>query len=137
MPNLQDLRRRNLKALIKEWDGPTNLATKLGHSGPSYLSQLVSGNRPITENTARAIEVKLALPPRWLDGETHERKAQLNVSLLNQVMKAASIAVEEVGVRMSPSRMADLVTLIYEEADAKGALDEAFVLKVVKLMSKE
>lgn len=64
---IMEVRRKRLGTLIKQWGGPTNLANKLGLSGPSYLSQLRSKNRPITEKVARGIEAKLQLPPGWFD----------------------------------------------------------------------
>lgn len=51
--NKQIIRKENLRLLLIQWGGPTNLAKKLKYSGPSYLSQLLSGNRPFSEKTAR------------------------------------------------------------------------------------
>lgn len=42
MPDLQAVRKRNLRALIKEHGGPSQLAKQLGYAGPSYLSQLLT-----------------------------------------------------------------------------------------------
>jgi len=41
-------RRVNLWLLTAQWGNATTLAGKLGHSGPSYISQMLSGLRPIT-----------------------------------------------------------------------------------------
>lgn len=43
------------------------MAFELGYSNGSYLSQLTSQHRPITEKTARGIEAKLGLPANCLD----------------------------------------------------------------------
>jgi DNA-binding transcriptional regulator YdaS (Cro superfamily) len=59
--DMQEVRRASLKVLIAQWGGPTSLAKKLGLSGPSYLSQLLSGLRPITEKCARKTEDALEL----------------------------------------------------------------------------
>ena len=67
----QTTRLKNLKLLVRQWGGPASLAKKLKLSGPSYLSQLLSGHRPITEKTARkfetvAREVELVHPALFL-----------------------------------------------------------------------
>jgi hypothetical protein len=138
MPDLQALRKKNLKALIKQWDGPTNLAKKLGYSGPSYLSQLVGSQKPITEKTARYVESTLDLPPGWLDLDQHpdrQGKAErVNSSLVARVMLTVGAAVEDAGLKLSPGRMADLVAFAYEHAVVDGAVDDECIRKLVKLL---
>lgn len=46
----------------------SRLSEALGYRSKSLVSELLTGARPITERTARGIEVKLKLPEGWLDG---------------------------------------------------------------------
>ena len=63
MKTVYDIRRENLRALMKTWGGPTSLAKKLGHANGSYLAQIGGPNprREISEKVAREIETKLGL----------------------------------------------------------------------------
>ena len=63
---IQSIRRRSLAVLVEDAGGQDALADKLGVSG-SYVSQLVSAGRPITEKTARKYEALLSKPPGWMD----------------------------------------------------------------------
>lgn len=136
--SLQELRRKNLRSLIKQWDGPSNLANKLHHSGPSYLSQLVSGRRPITEKTARAIEAVLELPAGWLDADqSAAATVRIDPTLINAVMRAVMGALEEARVHLTPNRLADLVSLVYTDAAEHGRVNETLVARVVRLLTKE
>lgn len=58
-------RRKNLRRLSEDM-GQEELAHRLGCSG-SYVSQLITATRPITEKTARKYEARLGKPPGWLD----------------------------------------------------------------------
>lgn len=136
---LQDVRRRNLRALIKQWGGPSTLAKKLQHSGPSYLSQLVSGNRPVTEKTARAIEAALDLPTGWLDEEPETRtnsQFRVDTELLGRVMATVNELLEELSASVNAEKMAEIVSLVYEDAQAKRDVDEGFANRIVKLATK-
>lgn len=137
MPDLQALRKKNLKALIKQWDGPTNLAKKLGYSGPSYLSQLIGPNKPVTEKTARFVEKTLNLPPGWLDAEhvaKPDHNGQVNTTLVARVLLSVGAAVEDAGLRLTPTRMAELVSVAYEWAAAKNEVDDEYIQRLVKLI---
>jgi hypothetical protein len=56
MKSTYDIRRENLRTLIKTWGGPTSLAKKLGHANGSYLAQIAGPHprRDISEKVARA-----------------------------------------------------------------------------------
>jgi hypothetical protein len=139
MTDLQGRRKRNLKALIKQWEGPTNLAKKLQYSGPSYLSQMIGPNKPITEKTARYVEETLSLPAGWLDADhaTHTGPhTRIDTTLLNRVMQSVGAALEDVKIRLPPTRMADLVGLAYEHAMEHG-VDDVYIGRLVRLTLKE
>ena len=52
---MNDTRLANLRALLKEWDGPTNLSKRLGYRSPAFLVQIAGPNpsRTLSEKTAR------------------------------------------------------------------------------------
>lgn len=136
--DVHELRKKNLKALVRQWEGPTNLARKLGYQGPSYVSQMVSGNRPITEKTARAIERALDLPTGYLDTahdiKTTARAVVLDTQLISRVVSTVGIALEEAHVKLHPDKFAELVTMVYEEAARTGQVDETFIQRIIKLV---
>jgi hypothetical protein len=136
--DIHDVRKKNLKALVAQWDGPTNLAKQLGYTGPSYVSQMVSGNRPITEKTARQIEAKLDLATGWLDaahpGVPAARAAVLDTADLARIISLLTTALEEARVKMQPAKFAELVAMVYEDAQERGRIDEKFINRVIGLV---
>lgn len=136
MRDVQATRRANLRMVVDQWDGPTNLAKKLSLSGPSYLSQLTHGNRPFTEKTARGFEDKLGLPRGWFDEERDPFGVRVDNGLLEQCVLAVAGAAEDIGVNVPAAVMADLVTLVYEQAEKTGAVDESLARRLVKLTTK-
>jgi hypothetical protein len=140
MPDLQALRKRNLRALIKQWEGPSNLAKKLHYSGPSYLSQMIGPGKPITEKTARFIEATLSLPSGWMDADHAVQTGQhtrVDTTVINRVMCVVGAALQDAGVQLSPPRLADLVGLAYEHAVEHGEVDDDYIARLVKLIIKE
>lgn len=123
MPNLQALRKKNLRALIKQWDGPTNLAKKLGYSGPSYLSQMIGEHKPITEKTARFVETTLDPPAGWLDNDNHD-SGRADTANVARVLLAVGAAIENTGAKVSPGRLADIATFVYEHLCRNGVVDD-------------
>jgi hypothetical protein len=137
--DVHDRRKRNLKLLVQQWDGPTNLAKKLGYAGPSYVSQMVSGNRPITEKAARQIEDKASLPTGWLDQDNRPpgkngRPAAVDTDLISRIITTIGTVLEEEGVQLHPSKFSELVALVYEDAATHGRTDDAFVSRLVRLL---
>jgi DNA-binding transcriptional regulator YdaS (Cro superfamily) len=136
--DIHEIRKKNFKALVAQWEGPTNLAKKLGYTGPSYVSQMVSGNRPITEKTARQIEAKLDLAIGWLDtahtGPQAARPAILDTTDLARIISLLTTALEEARVKMQPAKFAELVAMVYEDAQERGRIDEKFINRVIGLV---
>lgn len=135
-----DIRLANLKSLIVQWGGPTSLAKKLEFSGPSFLSQMVGGIRPLTEKTARKIEQKLGLAPGWMD-QDHDtsgntvRAAAIDDSLITKTVSLVGAKLQESNIQVRPDKFAELVSLAYGEACRSGGnLDENFVGRLVQLM---
>lgn len=130
-PSVFDIRRANLRALIAQHDGPTNLARRLGLAGPSYLSQIVSGHRNLQEKTARKWEELLGLQVGALDiaGAAQPVDIDLAVAIMHTVGRIA----EDERKMLRPAQFAQIVELVWEDARAKGAADENFVRRLVHL----
>ena len=135
MDNVYEVRRGNLRKLMATWGGPTTLAAKLKHANGSYLAQLAGPHpsRELSEKTARQIEHALGLPGGWLDHQ-HSDAQPLDDTVLAVCIRAVTAALDSGRVRPPPDRFADLVSLAYEHAQTTGAVDEAFILKLVRLM---
>lgn len=139
MPSTYDIRRDNLRKLIREWHGPTSLAKKLGHSSGSYLAQLAGPNpsRDISERTAREIESKLDLPSGWMDRENANNlhpSRSLDEAGISDAVRLVSSCLRDAGLRPDPEKTAMLVTLVYERRVDTGAVDESYVKRLIKLM---
>lgn len=132
--DLSRTRIENLKVLLVQWGGPTVLARKLQYSGPSYLSQLLSGNRPFTEKTARMIEASLDLPSLWLD-RAHNMTTDIDPELLSAVVSQVSAALPPKGI-VAPRQVSEVIALVYENAKATGQVDEEYIKRLMKLLDK-
>ncbi len=132
-------RQKNLRALIAQWGGGEALAKKLGYANPSYLSQMSTGYRPISEKTARKLEAKLALPVGWLDREhaTESPKPpqpeKVDASLFAKVVVLVGAQMSEQGVQLTVAKFEEVVAFVYELAANTGKADEALVRRVLKM----
>lgn len=77
--NITETRRRRLRELI---DGPFNgvvlqLANRLDMK-PPQLHRWLNGGQGMREDSARAIEIKLKLPRRWLDDDGLSLSSNIN-----------------------------------------------------------
>lgn len=134
------LRVANLRLLVEQWGGPTTLAKKLQLSGPSYLSQLVGGNRPLTEKTARTWEAKLDLSIGWFDTDHAEEVARaddVSQPLISKAIMAVGAALEDAQTTVNSRKFAELVSLVYEQAKRNGGVDEGYVNRLIRLLGKE
>lgn len=135
--DLQTIRKKNLRELIRQWDGPTHLADKLGFAGPSYLSQLIGHGKAITEKTARKFETALGLPAMWMDTDHTALSAaagRVDSGAVDRLMLSVISAVDAADLHLAPRCMANLVAFAYECAIEPHQVDESFVRKLVALM---
>lgn len=136
--SIEELRRKNLALLKEQWGGEwQSLAKKIGKS-PSHLSQIQSGHRPFTEKTARAIEQKLVLAERWLDLE-HDSAPQRvsqneDAGVLARVIAAIDSALKAENADVGRGKYGRLVTFIYEDSRERGAQNESWIRRLVKLI---
>lgn len=138
MKSVYALRRENLRALMKEWGGPTSLAKKLGHANGSYPAQLIGPHpsREVSEKVAREIEGKLALPVAWLDQEHDGQGRQVDDQALGECVRAVAAAIRDLALRPDPDTYANLVSLAYEHTKLTGRVDEPHIQKLARLIRK-
>lgn len=126
-----------LRQLAAQWGGPVSLAQRVGYSNASYLVQMIGPNptRPITEKTARKIEEKLELPRGWLDNETDisQNLPAVIEDILVDVVRLAGTIAEDAGVRLNPAKFAEVVALIYQDAQRRGTIDEDLARRLIHL----
>lgn len=131
-------RRANLRLLIDQWGGPKPLSKKLGYRNASFLVQMAGPHptREVTEKTARAIEVKLELPAGWMDREPglENGKTHVDTALVCSAIRAVAQEAEDLGVKLTPSKLADVVNLVYGDAEKTGRISLELVKQVLKLM---
>lgn len=129
-----DIRKKALALLAEQWGGPTNLAKKLNVT-PSYVSQMLSGERPITEKTALKIEEKLGLGFGWMSAShAAEGPRPVDDELVSRVILTVGTLAEEAGIHLAPSKFAEVVALVYEEATRTKTIDEGYIARVLKLL---
>jgi hypothetical protein len=157
---LLELRRANFRRVTTLFGGPTRIAGLLGFKSGSYISQLASGHRPLTDKRSRAIEEKLNLDRGWLDKEhggtpvfgeldpnnswaripgeaklaAEESTPPTSSKLMSDVVHAIGAVLEESKIIAAPAKFATLVDLAFENAQLRGGVDEAFIRKIATLL---
>lgn len=101
--DIRDQRVRNLRVLISRFRTAAEFARTYGLD-PTYISQLLTGYRPIGEVAARKIELACGLPTGSLDGEentmlTEEQRAW--IALLSQLTDEQKAALRQVAETMA------------------------------------
>lgn len=139
MDPIYDIRLQNLRLLIKQWEGATTLARKLGHANASYLVQLAGPNprRTVSEKVARDMEDKLRLPARWMDEPHADAHVQIDDAFLRECVRAVAVCIRDAGLTLDPEVIATLTSLAYEHARAKGEVDSGFIKSLIDLTNKK
>lgn len=133
-PPVFETRRANLRALIEQYQGPSSLARRLGLSGPSFLSQITGGHRHLQEKTARRWEELLGLEAGWLDRPREGLSVRsVDLDLIVAVVHTVGRVAEHDSKTVRPVQFAQVVVLAYEDALAKGRIDEQFVRRLLNL----
>lgn len=136
MPTDYENRRTNLRRLIEQWGGPSTLSAKLGYSNASFLVQMAGPNpiREVSEKTARRIEKKLDLHQGFLDSRPEKVEAvDISIKLVTDVVRVVAQACQDAGLKLSPTKFADLVSLVYEDAAQHGKLRGDFLKSIIQL----
>ena len=131
-----DTRRENLRSLIKQWGGPSALASKMGHVNPSFLVQMAGPNptRNVSERTARAVETALDLGPGWLD-QSHSATVpqQVDGASISGAIQRVQQAADETSVKLNTAKFGDVVAMVYETATNGHTIDDQLLRKIVCL----
>lgn len=127
------IRRTNLRALIQQHDGATNLAKVLGYSSPSFLSQMVGPHptRQVTEKVARQIESRLLLPVGWLDKPLPDYQSRVDEGHVRDTVLLVGQTLRETGTATTPEQFAELVALVHE----RGGADETYLRRLIHLIN--
>lgn len=136
MSSVFEIRRDNLRRLMKQWGGSTSLAKKLGHSNGSYLAQLAGPHptRDLSEKTARDIERRLQLPDGWMDHWHKGTPGQPDTGALIDIIAAVRDVLEAEGVKAQRAKVEEIVTLVYERLQEEGSVNADFLRRLVKLL---
>lgn len=135
MVSIDEVRRERLRQLVEKQGGAASLAKLLGHSGPSYISQVLSGRRKLGEKAARKIEEQLDLEDRYFDSADGELPfAGTDRSLIATVIRAVGQALAAEQVDVEPAKFAELVALAYEQAAPSGHIDVEHLRRLIKLL---
>lgn len=140
-----ETRRNNLRALIEKHGGVAKLSRKMGYANASFLSQMAGPNpsRDITEKTARKLEQTMGIPKGTLDldaqtvvtAPTPTRNSDEITTLVASVIHMVGSACEAENVTPSPSKFADVVTLVLLDTADKGtAPQEDRVRQIARLL---
>lgn len=137
---LHQQRRDNLRQVLNQQGGPASLAKKLGLAGPSFLSQMANGHRAITEKTSRRIEKAAGKPEYWMDqphssleGMTPTLTVRVDPSFVGAAVKMVAEIQQQLETSLSPEKYAEIVNLVYENAQRSGEVDADFAMRLVKL----
>jgi transcriptional regulator with XRE-family HTH domain len=128
-------RRDNLRRLVASYGG-SGLARLLGVTR-SYISQLESGLRPISEKTARKFEEKLGLEAWSLDKAAQESVpfSGTDRQLIADVVRAVSTALVVAELNIEPAKFANLVAEVYEHSVPAGKVDQEYLQRLISILA--
>jgi transcriptional regulator with XRE-family HTH domain len=135
MARIDDLRRANFKKYVDKY-GAASIAKRLNLSGPSYIGQILTGRRPLSEKTARKYEQELGLAPLSLDATSDTELPFEGTSgfLMAATIRALGELLEESKVEVAPGKFAELAALAYEQAAKDGRVDHEHIRRLIKLV---
>lgn len=156
MQTTLDYRRENLRKLIEQWGGPLPLSKKLGYANASFLVQMAGPHptREVSEKTARTIEMKLELPTLWMDEAPPSGKStkvnkpdasgkknlhkdygeRVDTTVVAEVIRYVGQTAEDMGVKLTHAKLADVVTLVYSDLRQTGELRVEYVKQLLQLL---
>ncbi len=144
MSRVAEVRRANVRQLIGERGGLTDLSKRLGYKNPSFLSQMTGPEptREITEKTARKIEKALSLDPGSLDKPIGYAKAEQSpsrpdpdvVALVSEVIRMIGRECDAAEVHPSPGKLADIAALVLAASFEQGRPPADHIKQIVNLL---
>lgn len=130
-----DLRRENLKNRLEEPGAKTQLALKLGVS-QARITHLVTGHRPVHEDTARQIEDALGLSPRELDRAPGAPPEGADVDM-DLMVEATAVALEYMrteGLPLDKAKAVKLTKAIYAYGKQAGGINAQAIRPLLKML---
>lgn len=140
-----DNRLINLREIVRQRGGVSQLSRDMGYSNPSFLSQMLGPNptRLVTEKTARKFEKLLGIPLGALDREPGEAaQAPVDASeqhstseMVAHVIRVVGRACDEESAQPNTEKFANAVALAYlDAAEHGGQIREDHVKQLVRLL---
>lgn len=134
-----DIRRANLRRVVQELGGHAAVAKRLKLSGPSWLSQIMSGHRPFTEKTARKFEKMLGLPRDSLDRSAAFEGVSVVVNRdVPQVSQTLNVIQSLLATRnqtLTNVQFGSVVDVVFSQALKTGTVDEELAGKILDLLT--
>lgn len=143
--DLRQIRRENLRHLIKIRGGANALAKALGYANASFLSQMAGPNpmREVTEKTARQIEESLGIAPGVLDTVDPDISYPMSVASmppewmdLSQAIQASFGELDAERLRqLSREKFLTVCQMIFDEHQREGVVSADFAKRIALLLA--
>lgn len=135
---IQDVRRAKMRRVVDELGGPTGVAKRLKLSGPSWLSQLISGHRPFTEKTARKFERTLGLSSGFLDTEAAQQSLPVivnrEVPQISESLEVVKSLLTRRNQTLTNAKFGAVVQIVFTQAMTTGKADANLAEQILDLI---
>lgn len=140
MVTVYEIRRANLIRLTQEKGAKQALALKLDMTAAQISHWLRAPDRPgarlIHEDSARQIEAALGLAPGELDvPHGTKRKREVDPELLALATRTVFEEARDADLG-DPAKLAEVVSLAYNQARVTGVLDREYVRQLLALLKR-
>lgn len=139
LPN--DIRRANLKRVVRELGGHAAVAKRLKLAGSSWVSQLIQGIRPFTEKTARKFEKGLGLKqgsldiPGSLDGlENVPDSVNRDVPGISEALACVNSLLSTRKQTLSNAKFGIVVEIVFSQGIKHGTIDAELAAKILDMI---
>lgn len=137
----QDVRRENLRRVVRELGGHAAVAKRLKLAGSSWVSQLIQGIRPFTEKTARKFEKGLGLRPGTLDTPGSLDGLSRDAGLVNRDVPGIAEALACVNSLLSArkqtlttEKFGIVIEIVFSQGVKHGTIDAELAEKILDLI---
>lgn len=141
MSDINEIRRKNLRKLVTEYEGMNSLARRLGLGRGAYISQLLSDPpvRRFGEKTARKWEKILGLADGWMDippGGSRVIPPSETQKMIEEIVKKVLDEVAARKLKFASSQIAGLIGMLYKDAEMTGGFNVAKLNQILDLIPK-
>lgn len=136
MSDIHDIRRDNVRRLMRQYGSPAVLSEKLGYANSSYLAHIAGPNpsKNIGERAARDMEEKLGLPDNWLDTK---HMTPTETEQLVEIVTRVAVTAQQCKVNLPPTKLTELAILAHEHAKHNGGhLEQDYLTRLVMLLKR-